>query len=257
MTEGGSSVVAVENPEGSGSFVILCDHASNRIPPEFGSFAFDPALLATHIAWDPGALGVARRLAAALDAPLIWPDASRILIDCNRAHDAASLIVVDTERGTVAANRGLSGRERAQRIDRIHVPFHDAIDACLARRAAAGLGTALVAVHSFTPVFFGRQRPWEVGIVFGEDRRLADLLIRGLKTDPGLSVGVNEPYSPADDVYYTVERHSRPGRLPAAMIEIRNDEIGDEAGQHRWADRLACILIAAERQLAGARHEAV
>lgn len=257
MTEGGSSVVAVENPEGSGSFVILCDHASNRIPPEFESFAFDPTLLATHIAFDPGALGVARRLAAALHAPLIWPDASRILIDCNRPQDSACLIVVDTERGAVAANRDLSGQQRAQRIGRIHEPFHDAIDACLERRAAAGLATALISVHSFTPVFFGRRRPWEVGIVFGEDRRLADLLIRALKADPGLTVGVNEPYSPADSVYYSVERHSRPGHLPAAMIEIRSDEIGDEAGQHRWADRLAGILVTAERQLAGVRYEAV
>jgi predicted N-formylglutamate amidohydrolase len=251
------SPIVVENAEGAGPFVILCDHASNRIPEEFASFGFDPALLETHIAWDPGALGVARHLSARLDAPLVWPDASRILIDCNRALDASSLIVMDTEKGTVAANRGLSEEERARRIDMIHAPYHAAIDACLKRRADRGRSTALVAIHSFTPVFFGRSRPWHVGVVFGEDRRLADMLIRALAADPTLTVGINEPYSPADNVYYTVERHARVGRLPACMIEIRNDEIGDETGQRRWADRLASILVAAERNLAGARHATV
>jgi predicted N-formylglutamate amidohydrolase len=250
------SPVVVENAEGAGPFVILCDHATNRIPKEFSSLGFDAAQLDTHIAWDPGALAVARRLSATLDAPLIWPDASRILIDCNRSPDAASLVVVETERGPVEANRDLNQEERTRRLTQIHAPYHAAIDACLKHRKAAGLKTAVVAIHSYTPAFFGKQRPWQIGIVFDDDRRLADALIQKLKADAGLTVGINEPYSPADNVYYTVERHSRPGHLPAAMIEIRNDEISDEAGQRRWADRLAGILVAAERQLAGA-HDAV
>jgi len=257
MTDGGSPVVMIENPEGSGSFVILCDHASNRIPQGFESFAFDPALLDTHIAWDPGALGVARHLSARLDAPLIWPDVSRLIIDCNRPADAPSLIVLETEQGPVNANCGLSEQERRRRLERIHAPYHAAIDACLKRRAEAGRATALVAVHSFTPVFFGKNRPWQVGVVFADDRRLADFLIRELRSDPELTVGINEPYSPADQVYYTVERHAGPRHLLAAMIEIRNDEIASMAGQRRWADRLAGILTAAERSLAGASHAAV
>jgi predicted N-formylglutamate amidohydrolase len=257
MIEGRSPVIVEENPAGSGPFVILCDHASNRIPEEFAASGFDPAILDLHIAWDPGALSVARHLSAALDAPLIWPDASRLLIDCNRPLDAPTLIVADTERGPVEANRGLSREERARRVGAIHAPYHAAIDACLTRRAAAGLRTALIAVHSFTPLFYGKPRPWQVGIVFGEDRRLADLLIRALQSDPALTVGINEPYAPADNVYYTVERHAGPGRLPAAMIEIRNDEIADASGQRRWAARLTPILAAANRTLAGASHVAV
>lgn len=257
MIEGRSPVIVEENPAGSGPFVIVCDHASNRIPKELESYGFDSALREMHIAWDPGALGVARRLSAALDAPLIWPDVSRLVIDCNRPPDAASLIVVETERGPVEANRDLSRDERARRIGRIHTPYHAAIDACLERRADAGLSTALVAVHSFTPLFFGKPRPWQVGVVFGDDRRLADILISELQSDTALTVGINEPYAPADNVYYTVERHAGPRGMPAAMIEIRNDEIGDEAGQRAWASRLAQILVAANRNLVGASHVAV
>ena len=125
------------------------------------------------------------------------------------------------------------------------------------RRRADGRPTALIAIHSFTPVYFGKARPWQVGIVFDDDRRLADLLIRGFEADPALTVGINEPYSPADGVYYTLDRHAQPRGLPAAMIEIRNDEIGDEAGQRSWAERLADILFAATPRLFEFRHAMV
>jgi len=233
-----------ENPKGAGPFVIVCDHASNTIPAEYQSFGFGDAALETHIAWDPGALAVARRLSERLDAPLFWPDVSRLVIDCNRSPDVSSLIVTASEGQPVEANRGLSEAERSRRLECIHTPYHDAIDSCLERRLAARLPTALIAVHSFTPVYFGKVRPWQVGIVFDADRRMADLLIRGLEAGKALTVGINEPYSPADHVYYTVARHAGPRGLPAAMIEIRNDEIGDEAGQRSWADRLANILLA-------------
>jgi len=249
MRNGDRSPVVVENPDGAGLFVIVCDHGSNRIPEEYEPFGFAAEALATHIAWDPGALAVARRLSNRLDAPLFWPDVSRLVIDCNRAPNASSLIVIESDGRKVEANRGVSAAERARRLDRIHRPYHEAIDACLKRRHAA---TALIAIHSFTPVYFGKARPWQVGIVFDDDRRLADLLIHELEADKTLTVGINEPYSPADQVYYTVERHAGPRRLPAVMIEIRNDEIGDEAGQRRWADRLTGILVAATQGLLAA-----
>ena len=128
MKDSGRSPVVAENPEGRGPFVILCDHASNRIPEAYQSFGFAEDALQTHIAWDPGALAVTRLLSAKLDAPLFWPDASRLIIDCNRAADAPSLIVTESEGCPVPANRVLSEEERSRRLANIHAPFHDAID---------------------------------------------------------------------------------------------------------------------------------
>jgi predicted N-formylglutamate amidohydrolase len=257
MKHSGRSPVVAENPEGRGLFVILCDHASNRVPETFQSFGFAEDALRTHIAWDPGALEVARLLSVKLDAPLFWPDASRLIIDCNRAADASSLIVAESEGRPVPANRGLSEAERSRRLSNIHVPYHAAIDTFLAHRMADGRPTALIAIHSFTPVYFGKVRPWQVGVLFDDDRRLADPLISGLKADPALTVGINQPYSPADGVYYTLRRHAQPQDLPSAMIEIRNDEISDEASQRSWAERLADILFAATPRLFESRHAMV
>lgn len=96
----------------------------------------------------------------------------------------------------------------------------------------------------------GEARPWQIGVVFDEDRRLADQVTAALKADAMITVGVNQPYSPADRVYYTLARHGSGQGLPAVMIEIRNDEIRDPAGQGKWAARLADIFAAIAPQLA-------
>ena len=256
MADEGRNPVRTENPDGAGPFVIVCDHASNRLPREYDTLGLSPDALLSHIAWDPGALPVSRALSAMLDAPLLWPDASRLIVDCNRDPGAPDLIVAESEGRAVPGNRDVGEGERVRRLGAIHVPYHNAIDRCLESRTGSGRATAVVAVHSFTPVYLGRSRPWEIGIVFDEDRRLADSLIAALKADPTLNVGVNQPYSPADRVYYTLTRHARPRGLSAVMIEIRNDLIANGAGQKAWADRLGAILASLSPVVTGEVHAA-
>lgn len=239
-----SNAVKVTNRHGSSPFVIVCDHASNFIPEEYGTLGLELAELTRHIAWDPGALPVAERLAAALDAPLVESCISRLVIDCNRPLDAPDLIPEISEATQISGNRKLDAGERAKRIALAHRPFHETIDSVVAERLRAGRATSLVSVHSFTPVYRLVPRPWQIGIIHDEDVRLAAPLIAALKRLDGITVGVNQPYSPADRVYYTLERHARSRGLPCAMIEIRNDEIEQEKGQSVWAARLGEILAA-------------
>ena len=233
--------VIVENGDGAGDFVIVCEHASNAIPERFAGLGLSDEALERHIAWDPGALDVARHMAERLDAPLVRATVSRLMIDCNRSLDAPDLIVSEADSITVPGNY-ISEEERRIRAATIHEPFHAALSRLIEARLAARRPTALVSVHSFTPVLNGLARPWAVGIIFGGDRRLADPLIAGLNDDGSLVVGVNEPYSPADRVFYTHERHAEPRNLPSAMIEIRNDLIEDQASQRAMAVRLAGLM---------------
>ncbi len=234
--------VVVTGAERAGRFVIVCEHASNWLPAKLGSLGLSQDDLQRHIAWDPGALPVARQLAEALDAPLVESRISRLAIDCNRPVDAPDLVPSISETTAIPGNQGLSEAERAQRIALSHAPFHAALEALFDARAEAGRPTALITIHSFTPVYKGVQRPWHAGVIHDEDDRLALPILRGLEAAGGLVVAANEPYSPADRVYYTLERHARPRELPCAMIEIRNDEIAGVEGQTVWARRLATIL---------------
>jgi predicted N-formylglutamate amidohydrolase len=237
-----SNSVRTTNRKGRSPIVLLCDHASNFIPEAFGTLGLARSELARHIAWDPGAAPVAQRMAAALDAVLIESRVSRLVIDCNRPLDAPDLIPALSETTAIPGNANLSAEQRAERIALAYEPFHAEIDGIVSERLADGRETRLVSIHSFTPVYKRVARPWHIGIIHDDDRRLAAPLIAALQALRGIAVGVNEPYSPADRVYHTLERHARSRGLPCAMIEIRNDEISATAGQRKWADLLTGIF---------------
>jgi predicted N-formylglutamate amidohydrolase len=238
--------VRVSNRNGASPYLLVCDHASNFIPACFGTLGLEDSELSRHIAWDPGALPVIRRMAEALDATLIESCVSRLVIDCNRPLDAPDLISPVSETTVVPGNENLTEAQRQERIALSWQPFHDTIEEVIAERLVKGMETRLVSVHSFTPVYKGVSRPWHIGIIHDEDDSLAAPMIDALKAVDGMTVGVNEPYSPADRVYFTLERHGRARGLACAMIEIRNDEIRDETGQCKWADLLAGIFAGLE-----------
>ncbi|TGP55565.1 N-formylglutamate amidohydrolase [bacterium M00.F.Ca.ET.230.01.1.1] len=253
-----SETVRVTNPGGSSPYVFTCDHASNFLPAEFGTLGLPAEDLSRHIAWDPGALPVASCMAEALDAPLVETRVSRLVIDCNRPLDAPDLVPPVSETTVIPGNAGLSEKQRAARVELCWRPFHNTIANLIDERLARGQETRLVSVHSFTPVYKGKSRPWHIGIIHDEDRRLAAPLISALQRLAGVTVGVNEPYSPADRVYFTLERHARSRDLPCAMIEIRNDEIAGETGQRKWADLLTGIFSNLEPEEArGSRQRAM
>ena len=249
--EKGTAPVRISNRAGSSPFVLLCDHASNFIPAAYGTLGLTLAERFSHIAWDPGALPVSQRIAAALDAPLVESCISRLVIDCNRPLDAPDLVTEVSERTIVPGNHGLSLEARERRVAIAHAPYHAAIEQLIEERLAAGLGCRLIAIHSFTPMYKGVPRRWQVGIIHDDDMRLAGPMLAALAAEAGITVGDNQPYSPADRVYYTLERHARSRDLPCVMVEIRNDEIRDERGQREWADLLAGVLAstAAEKGL--------
>lgn len=234
--------VRVTSPAGSSPFLFVCDHASNWLPPHLGTLGLKDADMLRHIAWDPGALPVSLKMAGMLDATLVEAGVSRLAIDCNRPLDAPDLILEISETTLIPGNAALSDKNRAERIDLSWRPFHDAIEALVEERLAANRETWLVSIHSFTPVYKGVSRPWQIGIIHDDDESLAAPLIAALKATKRFTVGVNQPYSPADRVYFTLERHARSRGLPCAMIEIRNDEIADEAGQTKWAELLGGIF---------------
>ncbi|WP_436643556.1 N-formylglutamate amidohydrolase [Microbaculum sp. FT89] len=242
--ERSTDLIRREGAPTGGDFVIVCDHASNRIPPGFGELGLNDTDMRRHIAWDPGALPVARGLAGRFGGPLLYPDASRLLIDCNRPPTAADSTLTVSEDTEIPGNRGLAAELRARRIAEIYDAYHAAIDAVLEARAAEGATTAVVAVHSFTPVYRGKTRPWHIGVLYDADRRLAEPLLAALRADADLVVGDNEPYGPWDGVYHTLSRHAEARGLPCVMIEIANDRIADPDAQRAWVDRLEAALKA-------------
>jgi predicted N-formylglutamate amidohydrolase len=223
---------------GNGSLLFLCDHASNRLPE--GALGLDPALLATHIAYDIGAAAMTRALASAYGAPAFLGGWSRLLIDLNRGADDPTIVMKLSDGSIIPGNGYVDAAEVARRIEMFHAPYHAAIDAAL---DGMGPDAVVVSLHSFTPAWKGRPRPWQVGVLYDRDTRLSAPLMARLK-EAGFTVGDNEPYSGAleGDTLY---QHGTLRSLPHVLIEIRQDLIASEDAAQAFALRLKPILDAA------------
>ena len=229
----------IEGADRPGRWLVTCDHATNHVPDwvQGGDLGLPAADMGRHIAYDIGAAGVTRHLAALLDSPTILSRFSRLVIDPNRGEDDPTLLMRLYDGTIIPANRHAGPQDLAERLDRLYRPYHDAY----ADLAAKMQRPAICAIHSFTPRLRSRApRPWEVGVLFAHDNRLAKPFIAACRAQ-GWCTGENEPYAghlPGD----AIDRHALQHGRPNVLIELRQDLIADQVGQMAWADRLAPIL---------------
>jgi predicted N-formylglutamate amidohydrolase len=238
--------------DGRSNFVIVADHAGRRIPRRLNDLGLPAQELQRHIAWDIGALGVARQVAAALDAPLVAQAYSRLVIDCNRDPKVATSIPRMSEYVEIPGNQAVSAADAALRRAEIFDPYHERIRMLLDARAARKHPTVLVAQHTMTDSYKGARREMHAAVLYNRDRRFAGLVLEMLRREDGLVVADNEPYFVSDETDYTIPHHGEARGLPHVEIEIRQDLVSDEAGQSAWAKRISRALKDAELALRGA-----
>jgi predicted N-formylglutamate amidohydrolase len=229
------------NPHATRPLLLVCEHASRNLPERLEG-AYPEALMRTHYGCDIGTDALTRQLAEALQARAVVARYSRIVIDCNRRLRDPTLLLADTELGPVPANTDVSDEERAARIGEIFVPFHAAVSREIRSFTDAGVTPVYVAIHSFTPELTGSPRPWDMGVMWDADPRLAQRLHEALHTEPGLLIGDNEPYSGKYAADFSVDFHAERIGLANVAIEIRQDHLQSEAGISAWAVRLASAL---------------
>lgn len=231
------------NPGGVCRVVLVCEHASATIPAAYENLGLSEEASNSHIAWDPGALAVSRLISDRLDTKLIAGGLSRLVYDCNRPPEAPDAIPQRSEVFDVPGNVGLSQAERRVRHDLCHAPLHAEIE----RAMTAVSEPILITVHSFTPIYNGRQRTVEIGVLHDTDSRLADVLLAIAPEYLGGAVQRNAPYGPSDGVTHTLREHALPHRAPNVMLEIRNDLIATPEQQADMALRLSLWITAASQ----------
>lgn len=247
LTEQDPPAFELVNPDAKSNKVLICDHASNRIPRRLGDLGLGPEALLDHIAWDPGAAAVAQALSVLVDAPLVLSAFSRLVIDCNRPLASSESIAERSAGIEVPANRGLTSAQRRRRVDEVFRPYHRAIGARLDARSEPSC--LLLSIHSFVANLGGVRRPWSIGVANRQDPRLAVCLIRALQDQNVGPVGDNEPYGIEDAYDYSLPTHGERRGIAHAMIEIRQDGLRYPSDARRWAERLAVACRRAEQLL--------
>ena len=222
--------------------VILGDHAMNRLPERYGRLGLPESAFARHIAYDIGIEGLTRRLCAQLGVPGVLGGFSRLLIDPNRGEDDPTLVMKISDGAIIPGNHPITREEWNYRIEAFHRPYHNAVSETIDRVAnATGKAPLVLSLHSFTPAWKGVPRPWHAAVLWDSDDRAVGPLLEKLRADPDLLVGDNEPYDGAlkGDTMY---RHCMTTGIPHALLEVRQDLIGDDTGIEEWATRLAPVF---------------
>jgi predicted N-formylglutamate amidohydrolase len=234
--------VEVYHGQGQAPVLLLCDHAGRQIPARLGTLGLAEAELDRHIAYDVGAAEVTRALARLLDAPAVLCHISRLVIDPNRLPGDPSSIPSISDGTSIPGNHDVDAEERKRRLRLSFVPYHRAVARAVAKlRRRVGV-PVIVSIHSFTAILNRMWRPWQVAVLWDKDPRLAQLVLAGLRRDPTLAVGDNEPYSGRYPVPYSIPFHAERRRLPHVTLELRQDLIEAPEGVGAWAARLAEAL---------------
>src|SRR5699024_8505929 len=212
----------VLNANSTVPLLLVCDHASNRMPRAVGNLGLDAATRACHLAVDIGAADVTRRLAASFRATTLLANYSRLVVDLNRHLSSPGAFLEYGDGVAIPGNRNLSAAARQARADTLYWPYHMAVADHVRRLSALEPQPLIVSMHSFAPAMDGVTRPWEVGVLWHEDRATAEALMAGFRA-AGFVVGDNQPYSARMPLIFTLARHAEPAGLPHAIIELRQD----------------------------------
>ena len=234
QTSAGYPAFRLLNPKGAPSVLLVCDHASNHTPPQDAYLGLPEDAFTRHIAYDIGAAEVTEILSRLLDCPAVLAGFSRLLIDPNRGEDDPTLVMKLSDGAIIPGNRHLDTQGVAMRKARYYLPYHQAIAGRIGAARTRGVMPALLSIHSFTPVFQGRARPWHIGVLWDRDGRIAQPLLASLMQDRSLCVGDNLPYS-GELIGDCMNRHGTKNGLPHVLIELRQDLISDSAGAAHWA----------------------
>lgn len=234
----------------AGGILLVADHASADVPDDI-DLGIDSRLLADHIAVDRGVAAVAALLVGRGAVDAAWMGAvSRLVVDCNREVHAPGVIPIVSDGHAIPGNR-LSHEAHEARLACYYHPYHAGLAALIASHRPA----MILSLHSFTPRLSSHpdeQRPWEVGILYNEDDRLARIAIPTLAA-AGWQVGDQQPYS-GRLLNYSMNRHAEGNGIPYLGVEMRQDIAGTSAGALRFADAMAPLLADCLSHVTGVPH---
>ncbi|MGI9490419.1 MAG: N-formylglutamate amidohydrolase [Geminicoccaceae bacterium] len=238
----GIEAVEIYNPGGQAPVLILSDHSGCDIPAYLDNLGLPENERRRHIGWDIGATDMTRRLAELLDATAVLNHISRLVIDPNRQPYTPTSIPALADGTFVPGNQDLSAEEQQRRIRLSFIPYHRAISKEIARlRRRTGI-PVIIAMHSFTPAMQREWRPWEAGVLFGDDDRLAGPVLERLRGNTSLCIGANQPYSGKHPDSYSLQFHALRTGFPNVAFEVRQDQIATKSDAEAWADQLAQAL---------------
>ncbi len=228
------------------SLVLSSEHGGNRIPARYRHlFRGAASVLKSHRGWDPGSLELARAIARITGAPLTFTTTSRLLVECNRSPGHPRLFSEFT--------RNLDESEKQRVLKTCYHPHRGAVRAHVRNALRMSKRVVHVGVHTFTPVYEGRTRTVDIGILYDPrqtfETGVACALAERLRASlPGLRVKRNIPYRGWTDGLVTALRAEFPAsRYAGIELEVSQGLVGGREWQRLQREIAIAIANVASR----------
>jgi len=234
---------SIYNQNEHSKIILLCDHASKIIPKKYKNLGLSQKNINRHIGWDIGALKLAKRIAKKTSSTLIHSGYSRLLVDCNRSLKSKDAFIKKSEDTIIPGNIGINKNEKIVRANKYYFPYHNQIQKIIEKNLKKKIIPIIVSIHSFTPIYKNKSRPWHIGLLFLNDKRLTSLFSIEIKKNKKLVLGLNQPYKMRLEGDFTIPFFAEINGLPYVLIEVRQDLLIKKETIFYWNNLISKILI--------------
>jgi predicted N-formylglutamate amidohydrolase len=216
----------------STKLLISCEHAGNDVPEEYEHlFAHDPETLQTHRGIDIGALKLTNTIADELGQEPYVHTITRLLVDLNRSVQSPTLFSEFTEQQPIEIREDI--------FTNYYRPHRQQVEERIQQIIDAGNRALHVGIHTFTPIWEGKQRDVDIGFLF-DPTRTGEQEFCGYwrkaisEQSPRLRLRMNQPYRGTMDGFTTYLRRKYQGDDYIGMeIEV-NQKFAHTAPVDEW-----------------------
>lgn len=197
--------------------VLTCEHGGNKIPIKYlPLFADAQEALNSHRGLDLGALDLYHHLsglACFRQANTI----SRLLIEINRSPYHRNLFSEFT--------KVLSHKEKRELIETFYFAYRYEVEKKISELIGKGEEVLHLSVHSFTPVWNGKSRNTDLGLLYDPSKAREKDFCKNfkqqlLRQSPSLKIRYNYPYLGIADGFTTYLRERFPNNYSGIELEV-------------------------------------
>ena len=221
--------------------IFICDHASNHMPEKYNNLGLKEKETFTHIAYDIGAREFCIKLTKILNQSCFLSNVSRLIIDLNRAEDSSELILSSSDKIKISGNLNIGFEEKKNRLNNIHKNYHRNLEEFIEEKKKKYKQILLISIHSFTKKIGKTNRGIEIGLLWNKNMNLL-IPIQKKLLEKNIYFGRNFPYS-GFHFNYTLDRHSRDGKIDNICIEFRNDLLCSKKRFKQYIDIFVDIFL--------------
>lgn len=243
--------------EKNSNILFTCEHATGRIPAYLNNLGLSETELANcKDQYDPGALDLAKELAAKFRASLVWTDLSRLVIDANRHFDAPGKnrnsfhscllkkeLLVERDGKDVLIpiphNQTLGEKEERELYETVCIPYQREMLRMVEELKQNHEHVYVISVHSFFPMYNGNIRTVDIDVMGYIHPEVATTLRDEIRKRSSYNTEIDTPWGVRDVDGGALHVLQNEKDITVFAFDVKNDNLQSAADISKMADALS------------------